>query len=389
MSWGRRILRFLLRALIALAAVALVFALLVVVTPQGRAAFRAALFIPEVLPDLAVKPQSWFSREPVLEEVAFETASGPGVADIYRPGGGGRHGAVVFFQGVVPGGRYDPRIVALGNGLARSGMVVMIPWSETQETHRIAVDDVDVLVSAFQHLRSLDYVDPDRVGMGGICVGASLAMVAAEDERIRSDVSFVNSFAGYYDAEDFAKAIGSRSRFDEGYSSPWEPDKLTYGVFRDHLIEGVESEDDRLLLTQIYIEGKAGEGDLDQMTPGAQAVRRLLEGLPYDEVDEVVADLSPATAAFFRAISPSTGVENLEARVLIMHDTADKLVPSEESRRLAGALGEGGVYHTEFSFFQRQIRVHVGDSGDVGLWDYVREASKLYMHMYNIMRIVD
>ena len=342
-----------------------------------------------MLPDLAVKPQSWFSREPILEEIVFDTASGTGVADIYRPGGDGKHGAVVFFQGVVPGGRYDPRIVALGKGLARSGMVVMIPWSETQETHRIVVDDIDVLVRAFQHLRSLDFVDPDRVGMGGICVGASLAMVAAQDERIRGNVSFVNSFAGYYDAEDFAKAIGSRSRFDEGYFSPWEPDKLTYGVFRDHLIEGVTSDDDRRMLTQVYVEGKAPEGDLEQMAPDALAVRRLLDGVPHDEVDGVVAALSPATTAFFSAISPSTDIDRLEARVLIMHDTADRLVPSEESRRLSGALEEDNVYHTEFSFFQRQIQVHVGDSGGTGPWDYVREASKLYMHMYNIMRIVD
>ena len=389
MSRRQRILRFVRRALVALAVVVFVLFLVVVLTPQGRAAFRAALFIPEVLPDLAVKPQSWFSREPILEEILFDTASGTGVADIYRPGGDGKHGAVVFFQGVVPGGRYDPRIVALGKGLARSGMVVMIPWSETQETHRIAVDDIDVLVRAFQHLRSLDFVDPDRVGMGGICVGASLAMVAAQDERIRSDVSFVNSFAGYYDAEDFAKAIGSRSRFGEGYFSPWEPDKLTYGVFRDHLIEGVTSDDDRRMLTQLYVEGKVPEGDLEQMAPDALAVRRLLDGVPHEEVDEVVADLSPATAAFFSAISPSTGIDKLEARVLIMHDTADRLVPSEESRRLAGALDEDNVYHTEFSFFQRQIQVHVGDSGGTGPWDYVREASKLYMHMYNIMRIVD
>ena len=151
----------------------------------------------------------------------------------------------------------------------------------------------------------------------------------------------------------------------------------------------MESEDDRRLLTQVYVEGKAAEGDLEQMTPGAQAVRKLLEGVPHEEVDEVVADLSPATATFFRDISPSTGIDNLEARVLIMHDTADKLVPPEESRRLAAALDEDNVYHTEFSFFQRQIQVHVGDSDDVGPWSYVREASKLYMHMYNIMRIVD
>ena len=69
-----------------------------------------------------------------------------------------------------------------------------------------------------------------------------------------------------------------------------------------------------------------------------------------------------------------------------MHDRADRLVPSEESRRLAQALDRDDTYHTEFSFFQRQIQVHVGESGGVGPLDYAREAFKLYMHMYNIMR---
>lgn len=382
-----RMLKFAKYLLIAGFSLVLVLAALGTLTPQGRAAVNAGLFIPQVLPDLPIKPQKWFTRTPVLEETSYETASGIGVADIYRPGGAGKHSAVLFFQGVSPGGRFDPRIVALGEGLARAGMVVMIPWSDTQTTNRIATKDVDNLVRAFQHLRGLDFVDPNRVGMGGICVGASLTTVAAQDDRIRDNVRFINFFAGYYDASDFAKAIGSRSRFGDDYASSWKPDGLTLRIFRNHIIEGVESPDDRTLLERIFVDGyRETENDIDTFEKDAYAAYRLLKGVDYEEIDAVVAMLSPATKEFFRAISPSTNIDKLQARMLIMHDTADRLVPSEESRRLAAALEEGQVYHTEFSFFQRQIQVHIGDSEGISPIDYLAQALKLYMHIYNIMR---
>jgi hypothetical protein len=382
--------KLLRRLLLTFAGMTAIIVLLVILTPQGQAAFRAALFIPQILPGVPIKPQEWFTADPTREAIRYPLANGVGEADLYLPGSGGRHSAVMFFQGVVPGGRYDPRIVALGEGLARSGMVVMIPWSTTQIEQRIDPEDVDVLVRAFQHLQTLDSVDPDRVGMGGICVGASLATVAAQDERVRDQVRFVNSFAGYYDAADLAKAIGSRSRFGEDYVAPWNPDSLTKRVFRRHLIEGVTRSADRELLTRLFEEGEAeAADDFSNLATDAQAVYRLLKGVAPEEVDAVMAELSPKTTEFFRAISPSTGIDDLKARMLIMHDRADRLVPSEESRRLADALGDdAGTYFTEFSLFQSQIRVHVDDSSSIGPLEYVREAFKLYMHMYNILRDV-
>ena len=108
-----------------------------------------------------------------------------------------------------------------------------------------------------------------------------------------------------------------------------------------------------------------------------------------EDADELIGRLSPRTTEFLRLISPSTHIEQLKARMLIMHDRADRLVPSEESRRLAEALGDDSdTYHTEFSFFQREIQVHVGESAGVGPLEYTKEAFKLFMHMYNIMRDV-
>ena len=127
--------------------------------------------------------------------------------------------------------------INLAEGLARSGIVVMIPWLETQNRNRIAIEDIDSLVRAFQRLRALDSVDPERVGMGGICTGTSMVTVAAQDERIRDHVKFINFFAGYYDAVDLVKAIGSRSRFYDGELRTWRPGQT------DH--EGVHQSFDR------------------------------------------------------------------------------------------------------------------------------------------------
>ena len=389
----RRVRRWLRRLLIAVGAVIAVVVLLLAVTPQGRVAVRTALFVPQVLPAIPIKPQTWFTRDPVWQKVQFPTARGQGEADLILPGGSGEHSAVLFYLGVVVDPpREDKRVKALAEGLARAGMVVMIPWSETQLQQRIVPENIDDLVWAFQYLSALDRVDPERVGMGGICTGASMATVAAQDERIRDQVKFVNFFAGYYDAFDFTKAIGSRSRFHDDYESaaPWDPDRLTYRVFRNHLIDGVTEEEDRALLTRIFTDKEAGaEAEVGSLSAEGLVVYKLLNGVPYEEVDELMSQLSPKTTEFLSLISPSTNVDKLKARVLIMHDRADRLVPSEESRRFAEALGDGrGAYHTEFSFFQKAIQVHDDEGGGVGAFGYAREAFKLFMHMYNIMREV-
>ena len=381
-------LKVLRRAAIVLAGLLILVVLLVTATPQGRTAFRTLLFIPQVLPAFPVKPQEWVTGDPVRQEIEFPVAQGTASADLYLPSGSGPHPAVLFFLGVVPPDRDESRVVALADALARSGVVVMVPWLQSQIEHRISPDDVESLVRGFEHLRAHESVDPDRVGVGGICTGASLTAVAAQDERIRDDVRFVNSFAGYYDAVDMVRAIGSRSRFHGELSAPWDPDSLTMRVFTNQMIEELADPDDRELLTRVFVErGEWREEELESLSRAGRAVYGILEGGRRDEVDVLIADLPPGMMEILAEVSPSTRIEDLKARVLIMHDRADRLVPSEESRRFADALGEdAGTYHTEFSFFQGEIQVHVDGEEGVGFLGFVRESFKLYLHMYNVLR---
>lgn len=381
----------LFRGLIGASGTLLVVVLIVVGTPQGRVGLRTALFIPQVLPSIPIRPQEWVRPNPLWQKVSYPTAAGEAEADLIVPAGVGKHSAVLFFLGVaVKEPREDPRLVALAEGLARSGMVVMMPWGRTQIQHRLAIDDIDDLVKAFQYLRKLDRVDPEKVGVGGYCTGASMVTVAAQDPRIRDEVKFINSFAGYYDAFDFVKAIGARSRFYGDYVVPWEVDERTYTVFRDHLIAGVMDEKERILLAQEFVEQeRISSAELSSFSTNATAVYKLLTGVPYEEADMLIKQLSPKTHEFLRRVSPSTNVDQLKARVLIMHDRADRLVPSEESRRFADAMADRkDTYFTEFSMFQNEVQLHVDSKGGLGPFGFIRETFKLVLHMYNIMRDV-
>ena len=121
---------------------------------------------------------------------------------------------------------------------------------------------------------------------------------------------------------------------------------------------------------------------IESLSVEARSVHRLLSGVDLTEARNLISRLPDSVKTELDAISPSSAVANLSARVLIMHDREDRLVPSEESQRLAEALSErGNVYHTEFSLFD-----HLDPTRPVSLPVYAKELFKLYMHMYNVLR---
>ena len=251
-------------------------------------------------------------------------------------------------------------------------------------SQRVSADEVGDLVRGFEYLMAHERVDPERAGVAGFCVGASLLTVAASDPMIRDDVSFVNFFAGYYDARDLIAAVLSERRFYDGVVEPWTPADLSRSVVTAQLIEGMSDLDEISLLQRVFVDKDAEleASSLSSLSEEAQTVHRLLSGVDLQEAQALIDSLPESTLATLASISPKTTVNKLKARVLIMHDREDHLVPSAESRRLAEALAErGDIHHTEFSLFQ-----HLDPTKPVGPTEYVRELFKLYKHMYMVMR---
>ncbi|HJO60648.1 MAG TPA: hypothetical protein QF838_07950 [SAR202 cluster bacterium] len=362
--------------------------LLLLITPQARASFKAALFIPQILPAIPIKPLEYVSGTPTRLEITFESSKGFSEADIYLPSGNGTHPGVVFFMGIVPPDREEKRILALAEGLARTGMVVLIPWLETQAENRLVVDDIETLVDAFLYLQEHERVDGTRVGMGGICTGASMAVVAAQSNRINEEVTFVNLFAGYYDAFDLVKSTASETRFNGDSESPWVPDNLTKNMVNNHLIHGAEP-DDRNILLKIMENGTWNQNQYDSLSSSGKSVLTLLGRPSLDEAKKAITNLNAHTADFLKKISPSSNIDMLKADVLLMHDLQDRLVPAEESRRLARAVRSNGgeVYHTEFSLFQNSVKVHTTEADETGKLNFIKQAFKLYRHMHKVMSL--
>ena len=357
--------------------------LFIIVTPQGRTGFSTLLFVLQVL-DLPVRPQAWLSDEPVRHRINFGSGDDLHMAEVYRLPGDRQQAAVVLSVGATPHGLDDPPAIMLGDALARAGYVTMLHW-----TPRIGLQsnidptDPDHLVKAFGHLETLDYVDPERVGIGGFCVGASLALVAATDPAISDRVGFVNAFGPFYDAEALLfQAVSGTVEYD-GENTPWKPDPHTLRVLAAELIEHLDDPSDVRIMTNHYLEGETPTRvDYDALSEQGRIAALLLEGVRQDEA-RILYEMLPAS---FRedlaAISPSTYVRDLRARLLIMHDRHDEYVPAAESRRLQSATQDRlDVRYTEFIGFDHLL------PDDDGVFTRLGQAFSLYLHMYSILRI--
>ena len=368
------------RAFLAVVVIGSLLTIFIAATPQGKAGFRAALFVPQVL-EVPFKPQPWFASDPVRHEVTYPQEIGTGVADVYRIPDGEPRAAVLLFLGANAAGRDDEDVVNLGNALARGGFAVMFHWSPTMALqHNIDSVEIDNLVRAFQFLEQQDWVDSKRVGIGGFCVGASFSLVAAADPRISDRVRFVNAFGPYFDAEDLLLQVVTRSRLYQGVRTPWQPDSLTLEVFANELIETVDDMADIDLLTKKYLTGELRDGQ--PATSAGQTVDRLLEGVSLGEAAGLYATLPEEFREAMDQSSPSRYVDEIKAELLVLHARDDELVPSAESRRLAEAMADrGDVRYTELLSFD-----HVRPAGGTGTWRLFKEGFELYRHMYGVMR---
>ena len=379
----RLMLRVLAWLLGLLMAAALLMTLFILLTPQGRAGFKTILFVSQTV-ESPVKPQSWFSGESIREEVRYQTADGTAAADVYRLTDGKPRTAVLMSLGANEEGGNEDIVVNLGHALARAGFVVMFHWSPTLGLNaNIDPDEPENIVRAFKYLEGRDYVDPERVGLGGFCIGASLALVAASDHRISDRVYFVNAFGPFFDAESLFLQVASRSVVYEGEGTRWEPDWLTRRVMATELIETLDDPYDVDILTQHYLNDQAAtQNELAVLSPSGMAVAELLDGVEWREAEELYSTLPASFREDLARVSPSNHVEGLRARLLVMHDRYDQAVPAAESRRLVKALSDQiDVRYTEFASFDH-VRPSTG-----GLLTRLRQALQLYRHMYHVFRM--
>ncbi len=357
--------------------------------PASRQAIGVALFLPDLVPSVAARPLMWVTRSPERRTVRFEAGTAASVqaaategsgsavdselrptdnthnsdntdnssgwdGELYLPAGPGPHPGLVIALGVTPAGRNDPRVVSLGDGLARLGVAAFVPYSPNLEQRRVTPDEIDFMVAAHGTLAALPSVDPARVGFFGLCVGASLSALAAGDPRIADDVAVLGWFGGYHDLARLVASVASESYMDDGAVVPWTPDTLAREVVGEQLLSLLD-EDERRAVELSVVQG-VPPADVDEalgrtFSPRAHTVLALLNHPDYPTSLALLEALPAKDRALLATLSPTTRAAAVRAPVFVMSDTGDTLIPHVETDALASALGARVQRRTVFTVF--------------------------------------
>ena len=393
-----RLQRFLRRYWLAfaiVAAFALVWATLWAVHPT-RVGITTAFMAPDLFADLPASPLKLVGEDPLREEVWLDvpTENRRLVADVYRPRDGKARGALVISVGAAPRIRDHPGVVRLSNAAARAGMVVMIPQlyypfrentlpEEVQGLVDAFSSNIEELIVSFQWLRQQPYVDSNRVGIFGASAGGGIALIAAADPRIRTDISYFAALGTYYDMVDLINAITTHSIYYRDTSEPWEPWLKTVRVLHRSIISYLPSALDRDILTRIFLDDdSSARGDIPLLSDQGRDVYEAFQNRDSDRILAFWGEVSPQDVATLRDISPSSYVTDLHAELFILTDRGDPYIPYVESRRLRDAASQNGsrIHYAEFGFLD-----HVELRSPSNPFSFLKDLLKLLFYSWLLL----
>ena len=173
---------------------------------EGRSGFRA-----KPVPQAATREPLDEPPRNLFKTVRYDSSVGKLAAYITpAPPDGRRHPAMIWITGGdcnTIGDVWTPRDRAndqSASAYRRAGIVMMFPslrgGNENPGQKEAFLGEVDDVLAAADFLSSQDYVDPDRIYLGGHSTGGTLVLLVAESSaRFRAVISFgpVNDVRGY------------------------------------------------------------------------------------------------------------------------------------------------------------------------------------------------
>jgi hypothetical protein len=337
----------------------LVVLLLVVVFPRPLVAhLKAILLLAQELPQSPVKPLSVLTTPPVHVQRRMQSTYGPVVADVFLPtlrfgtAGPGSRPAIVLAMGVKTSDHDRPILLHLADTLARLGFVVLWPRSEALDRGEALPEEPATFVAGVRLLGDVELVDPERISLLGFSVGASSALIAASDPAVADAVHAVISFGGYHEVLGYVVSLASRTMVVDDQTVPWQPEVDAIGHMR------------------LILEAKEATG-----------VLRVFDAATRDEAEQLMRLAPTGELAELRRFSPAERLDNVRARVFVLHDRGDRFVPYIESVSLHDALPTGRAD----AFLLTSIFEHAQFKEGVS-WGLVADLASLYAF---VVRAVD
>jgi dienelactone hydrolase len=281
-------------------------------------------------------------------------------AQFYRPSGPVRRTALLV-PGVHSFGIDEPRLKALSEDLAGSGIMVMTTALPDLMHYQITPQSTDVIEDVVWWMSKRPDVAPDgRVGMLGVSFAGGLSIVAAGRPSIRDKVAYVMAFGGHGDLPRTLKYLVTGEAPHAGGLEIPPPHDYGVAVISYAAAPRIVPPDQAAALregigTFLYA-SQLTLVNRDEANATFKKAREMVKTLPEPSAtyltwvnDRNVKKLGPVLAPEVAAFSsdPAASAERAPsapaAPVYLLHGVGDSVIPAVESVILADYLRKKGV----------------------------------------------
>jgi pimeloyl-ACP methyl ester carboxylesterase len=263
---------------------------------------------------------------------------------LVRPGAGRSWRAVVFVNGVTRLGRHHPDVERLARALARAGYLVAVPDPPGLRQGTFTRRTLVATTAVVRAVAERPDVRGGRVALFGVSVGASLALLAAEQPSLAGRISAVAGLAPYTDLVHVVRLTTTavyvkRGRFERYPTKPF----AALVIARSLAAALTPGRDRTLLLARLLAVPDDAPDPLaplrtlqeSRLRPPARALVRLLVNRDPARFDSLYAALPQRIRLAATLLSPISAAARLQTRVLIASAPHDKYFPPDETRALA------------------------------------------------------
>ena len=283
-------------------------------------------------------------------------------AQFYLPEGGADR-AVLLVPGIHSMGIDEPRLTALAEDLAATGLQVMAMALPDLQRYRITPNATDVIEDAVAWMVARHDLAPDgRVGVAGISFAGGLAISAAARESIRQNIAFVVSFGGHGDLPRVMRYLATGEapevpRIDTPPPHDYGVAVVLYGLADRGVVPPDQVAPLRQAIETFLLASQLTLVDINQANVTFETAREMAAALPEPARtymnyvnDRAVQKLGPALVPFLDQLGaddPALSPERLPvppaAPVYLLHGDGDTVIPTVESVVLAERLREKGA----------------------------------------------
>ena len=293
--------------------------------------------------------------------VSVPTRSGDVAAQFYVPDTAVTR-TVLLIPGIHSMGIREPRLTALAEDLAGSGVRVMALALPDLQRYLITPQSKDVIEDVVQWLAGRPEYPPDgRVGIVGVSFAGGLSISAAGRPSIRDKVAFVVSFGGHgdlrrvlhYIATGEAPAIpGITVHPPHDYAAS----VVLYGLADRGIVPADQVLPLRNGIETFLLASQLTLVDMNQANATFAKAREMQTRLPEPAAtfmgyvnNRDVKQLGPRLVPFLNALDAGTPALSPQyamppsARIYLLHGDGDTVIPTAESRLLGDALASNGA----------------------------------------------